>query len=424
MLRNFVLPDTLRSLKYKNYQFFFAAQALSLTALWMHRVAMGWLVFRLTGSDMALGVVDFVTSLPILLFSAFAGSIIEHCDLRKTLAITQSCCVCVALILAFCTLTGWVNFKIVLIMSFTLGLIDSFELPCRYAIVNFLVDKKEDVSNAVALNSMNFNMARMAGPTLAGFIIHATGEGFCFILNAFAYSSTLLAIKQMKMTKPAIGKKESTKVSIIKETIEGIKAANSFAPSKYILLLITFTGFFAFPVIVLMPSMAKGVFAGTPQTLGFLLMGVAIGALVGSIVMATLKSSKYHSWWATRTCVAFGIAVSLFAISPNSYIGVILAAPVGFCMVVSTIACNTLLQNMAPDDSKSRIMSLYTIAIVGIPPFGSLLAGKMGDMMGTRASLFICGLLASMCAYVIEHKLDIFHLKKEIITALNEQHVV
>jgi MFS family permease len=417
-----ILHGALRSLGSRNYRLFFTAQAISLTGLWMHRTAMGWLVYRLTNSDAALGLMDFAASFPIFLFTAFAGSMIEHWDLRKTLLYCQAACMAVALILAVTTLSGTITFNIVLCLSMALGFIDSFELPCRYSLVYYMVDRKSDVSNAVALNSLNFNTARMIGPTVGGFVIHAAGEGVCFLINALSYSSTLFAVKNMSMERPPIGRTDSTRRNPLADTIEGLKTARDFAPNRYLLLLISITGFFGFPSIVLMPAMAKSVLGGTPQTLGLLLMGVAVGALCGSLLMASLKINKSYISCCTRTCVGFGLSVLLFSLSRNIYMGIILAAPVGFCMVSSTIACNTLLQTMAPKESKSRIMALYTFALLGIPPFGSLLSGRIGDILGTEWALFISGAACAVTAYYFMKKIS--RLNIQIIAALHEQGVV
>jgi MFS family permease len=399
-------PETLRALRSRNYRLFFAAQSISLSGLWMHRVAMGWLVFRLTGSNSALGIMDFAASIPIFLFSPFAGALIEHWDLRKTLFWCQAICMAIAFQLAFLTLTGLVTFQVVVFMALFLGLVDSFELPCRYALVSYMVDRKEDVSNAVALNSTVFNVARMIGPTVAGFVIHLVGEGVCFLVNGLAYSSTLYAVKHMKMERPPVGKAVAGKNRPLADMIEGIRMARDFAPARYFLILIALTGFFAFPSLVLMPAMAKSVLGGTSETLGFLLMGVAIGALCGSLLMASLRSAATLSWWCTRACIGFGISVLLFSLSRRISFGIALAAPVGFFMVTSTISCNTLLQTMVPRESRSRIMALYTFAILGIPPFGSLLAGKLGDIVGTGWSLFLCGGLCAVSATYLMKKID------------------
>ncbi len=417
-----VIPDSLRALRSRNYRLFFMAQAISLTGLWMHRVAMGWLVFRLTGLNSALGMVDFAASISVFLFAPFAGALIERWDLRKTLFFCQIGCMTVAFVLAFLTLTGLVTFHIVVFMSLMLGMLDAFELPCRYSLVSYMVDRKEDLPNGVALNSINFNVARMIGPTIAGFAIHAVGEGVCFLMNGLAYSSTLFAVKKMKMEKPPIGKTDGGKCQPLRDTAEGLRMASNFAPTRYILMLIACTGFFCFPSIVLMPAMAKSVLGGTSQTLGFLLMGVAIGALIGSFMMASLKNTDRLSWLCSRTCLGFGISVALFSLSGNIYAGIALAAPVGFCMVTSTIACNTLLQSMVPAENRSRIMALYTMAILGVPPFGSLLAGRLGDKLGTDWALFICGAISALLSYYFLRKID--RLKGEISRALEDPEAV
>jgi len=414
-----VFPETLRALRSRNYRLFFTAQSISLTGLWMHRVAMGWLVFRLTGSNSALGIMDFAASLPIFLLSPFAGAVIERWDLRKTLFWCQACCMGMALLLAFLTATNLVAFRTVVVMALVLGLVDSFELPCRYSLVSYMVDRKEDISNAVALNSVVFNVARMIGPTVAGFVIHMVGEGICFLLNGLAYSSTLYAVKSMKMERPPIGRTGAGSSRPFADMAEGIRMARDFAPARYFLILIAATGFFAFPSLILMPAMAKGVLRGTPETLGFLLMGVAIGALCGSLLMASLKTPSTLSWWCTRACIGFGLSVVLFSLSRNIGLGIALAAPVGFFMVTSTISCNSLLQSMVPKENRSRVMALYTFAIMGIPPFGSLLAGKLGDLVGTSWSLFFCGCVCTVLAFFLKKKID--GLAPELRIALEKQ---
>ena len=414
-----VFPETLRALRSRNYRLFFTAQSISLTGLWMHRVAMGWLVFRLTGSNSALGIMDFAASLPIFLLSPFAGAVIERWDLRKTLFWCQACCMGMALLLAFLTATNLVAFRTVVIMALVLGLVDSFELPCRYSLVSYMVDRREDISNAVALNSVVFNVARMIGPTVAGFVIHLVGEGICFLLNGLAYSSTLYAVKNMKMERPPIGRTGVVRSRPFADMEEGIRMARDFAPARYFLILIASTGFFAFPSLILMPAMAKGLLHGTPETLGFLLMGVAIGALCGSLLMASLKSPSTLSWWCTRACVGFGLSVVLFSLARNIGLGIALAAPVGFFMVTSTISCNSLLQSMVPKANRSRVMALYTFAIMGIPPFGSLLAGKLGDLVGTSWSLFFCGCVCAFLAFFLAKRID--GLAPELRVALERQ---
>lgn len=411
-------PKTLRALNSRNYRLFFTAQAVSMTGLWMHRVAMGWLVYRLTGSNNALGIIDFAASFPIFLFTAFAGALVERWDLRKTLIVCQISCMCVALSLSLTTFTGIVSFPFVVCCSLVLGTIDSFELPCRYSLVSYLVDKREDVPNAVALNSMNFNLARMIGPTIGGFMIHLVGEGFCFLINGFAYLATVITVKKMKMERPPIGKTGKGGTPI-RDTVEGLKLVRAFEPYKLLLAIIAVTGVFCFPSIVLMPAMAKSVLHGTSETYGMLLFGVAVGALAGSLLMASLKSAAYHEWWCTKTCVGFGVATILFSFSTNIWMGVALAAPIGFCMVSCTITCNTLLQSMAPDNGKSRIMSLYTFAMVGVPPFGSLFAGSLGDMLGTRWALLICGIICTSADIFLMRKIDA--LRPQMLMALKKQ---
>lgn len=405
-VRRFELPDALGSLRGRNYRLFFFAQAITMSGLWMHRVAIGWLVFRITESNRALGIMDFCSALPVILFTALAGAIIERLDLRKMMIFCQAVCMAIGFILAFLTFSGLATFKLIVMLTLIRGTIDAFEMPTRYSLVSFLVDKKENLPNAVALNSTVFNVARMIGPTLAGFVIHAVGEAVCFLLNGAAYSSMILAMKKIKLDKPPISRSSSGKPAPIRDSIEGIRLARSFAPAKYLLLMIMLTGFFAFPAITLMPAMARGVLHGTSKTLGTLLMGVAVGALFASLIMASRKSPHGLGKLCSRTCVCFGAAVLVFSLAPNIPAAIVLAGPIGFTMVICTVSCNSMLQLMSPPESRSRVMSLYTLAIMGFPTFGSLLAGKLADTLGTNWALFICGGCCALQAFYFMRKLD------------------
>lgn len=372
----------------------------------MHRVAIGWLVFRITESNNALGIMDFCAALPVMLFTAFAGAVVERIDLRKIMITCQTGCMIIACILAFLTFTDLIVFRMIIVLTLIRGTLDSFEMPARYVLVSFLVDKKEDLPNAVALNSTVFNVARIIGPTMAGFVIHSVGEAICFLVNGAAYSSMIAAMKKISFEKPPICRPDSGTPTPVRDAIEGIAFVRGFAPAKYLLLLITLTCFFALPAIVLMPAMAGGVLQGTSKTLGSLLMGIAIGALFASLIMASRKSAHGLGKLCSRMCIAFGASVALFGLSPNVPMAIVFAAPVGFSMVCCTVSCNSLLQLMAPEESRSRVMSLYTLAIMGFPTFGSLLAGKLGDSLGTNWALIICGILCTAQALYFRKKLD------------------
>lgn len=415
-----VLPVALTALRSRNYRIFFIAQAISMSGLWMHRVAIGWLVYRVTESNSALGIMDFCAALPVMLFTALAGAIIERVDLRKMMVVCQTGCMIIACTMAFLTFTDLATFKILVILTLIRGTIDSFELPSRYSLVSFLVDDRRDLPNAVALNSTIFNLARMIGPTFAGYVIHAVGEAICFLLNGAAYSSMILAMKKIRLDKPPICREEyDAKASPLREAAQGVRLVKGFAPYRYLLFMITLTGIFCFPSITLMPAVARSVLGGTSQTLGALLMGVAVGALTASLIMASRKSPLGLGKICSRMCVAFGGAVTLFSFAPSIPFAIALAAPVGFTMVACTISCNSLMQLMAPPESRSRIMALYTLAITGFPTFGSLMAGRLGDLLGTNWALSICGVLCAIQAFYFMKKLDV--VDRQITRALISQ---
>jgi len=398
-----VLPKIIRALGSRNYRLFFFAQAVSLVGLWMQRVAMGWLIYRLTNATSALGKVDFAACIPSLILVGVTGPVLARVDLRKALYITQSLLSFSAALIALLTWTKWISYEWILWISLFLGTVNAFDMTARQSLVVYLVDHKEDMSNALALNSSLFNVARLIGPSVAGVLIHHIGEALCFATNSLAYTTTIFALRSTRMTnKPIIrGKPQEMKgKGMIRNMMEGIGYVRAFPPFFYSLMMVSAAGIFGFPYIVLMPAMARDTLGGNAKTMGVLLFAIGIGALIGSLIMAARKSPVGLDRWQMRTAMAFGVFVMFFSLTRSVRVAMLALVPLGFCMVTTIIACNTFLQSLVYDEHRSSMMSLYICCSVGIPPFGSVLVGGLGDIIGTPGALFISGLLCLLsCAY-------------------------
>ena len=407
------LPPIIRALESRNYRLFFCAQGVSQVGLWMQKVAMGWLVYRLTDSTRALGIIDFLSSFPTVLLIPLTGYMLPRLELRKVLLVTQTLLMCCAGLIGIFTLTNVITYWLLSCIALVIGLVNAFDMPVRQSMVVYMVDDKDNMSNALALNSSLFNVARLIGPSIAGVTIHHVGEGICFLINSVAYSSTIWAVKAMRLARSTVARKNGghgdnrseSRGEALREVFVGFRLLRLFPPFALILLLVTVTCLFGVPYLALMPAMARTVLGGTSKTMGTLLMCVGAGALVGSLLMASRKSPVGLDRWAMRCSIAFGIAVSLFALSRTVWLSMVLLAPVGFFMVTTVIACNTFLQTLVEDQYRSALMSLYVAAMTGIAPFGSILVGWMSEVIGTSMALCISGIVCVVGSFYCSHRL-------------------
>lgn len=403
-----VLPKIIRALGSRNYRLFFFAQAFSQIGLWMQRVAMGWLIYRLTSAPSALGKVDFAACIPSLILVGVTGPVLSRVDLRKALLLTQSLLSLSAALIALLTWGNLISYTWILWISLFLGFVNTFDMTARQSLVVHLVDHKDDMSNALALNSSLFNVARLIGPSIAGFTIHHIGEALCFALNSFAYTATIFALRATRMENKPIARskdKDPRGKGLLRNLYDGVSYVRAFPPFFYSLMMAAAAGIFGFPYLVLMPAMARDVLNGNAKTMGVLLFAIGIGALTGSLMMAARKSPVGLDRWQTRTAMAFGVFVMLFSLTRTVSFAMMALVPLGFCMVTTLIACNTFLQSLVYDEHRSSLMSLYICASVGIPPFGSIFVGQLGDVIGTSAALFISGALCLLSCWYLYLKM-------------------
>ncbi|MDZ7270861.1 MAG: MFS transporter [candidate division KSB1 bacterium] len=378
----------LRALRHRNFRLYFAGQGVSLIGTWLQQTAMGWLVYRLTNSAFLLGVVGFTGLVPAFVFTPLAGVLADRFDRRKLLILTQLLAMVQALTLGALALTGVVAFWQIVPLSVFLGVVNALDAPVRQAFVLDMVERREDLGNAIALNSSMFNGARLVGPSLAGMLIAATGEGLCFVINGLSYLAVVGALLLMR-TQRQRGTERA--LPVLREMREGIHYAAHSEPIRALLLYISVVSLVGMPYLVLMPVFARDILHGGPHTLGFLMASAGLGALAGALTLAARSTVVGLGRWIVRATCAFGLGLMSFGLSRAVWLSYALLALTGFGMMVSMASCNTMLQTIAEDDKRGRVMSLYTMAFMGMMPFGNLLSGALASKVGAPATLVLCG---------------------------------
>lgn len=388
----------LRALGSRNYRLFFMGQSISLIGLWIQRVALSWLVYRITLSPLSLGFVDFIGQIPVFFLTLFTGVWIDRWELKNLLIITQWLAVLQAFLLAGLTLTGSVAYWHIVVLSAFLGLVNAFDMPARQAFVIRLVDQKEDLGNAIALNSSLFNTARLIGPSIAGVAIGAVGEGICFLVNGFSFLGTIAALKAIRVTESGSRAKPRPGLSGV---LDGLEYAYNFPPIRALIFLLALLSLLGLPYLVMLPIFAREVLGGGPQTLGYLLASSGVGALGGTFCLALRKSPVGLGRVVALATALFGISLSLFSLSRYAALSIPLMSFVGFGMVLAISSCNTLLQALVDEHMRGRLMSLYVMSLIGIGPIGSLMAGASAKYIGAPATLFIGGIfcIAAACFF-------------------------
>jgi len=390
-----------RAFKYRNYRLFFTGQGISLIGTWMQRIAMSWLVFRLTNSSFLLGLVGFTSQIPTFILCPFAGVIADRVDRLRIMIVTQILSMIQAGILAFLVISNRISVWHVVILSVILGMVTAFDIPSRQSFIIKMVDKREDLGNAIAMNSFMFNSARLIGPSLAGIIISAFGDGICFLLNAISYIAIISALFAMKV-KPDERAKSNNRI------LEDLKIGSAYTfgipPIRNVLLLLGLVQFVGMPYTVLMPLFAKNILGGDANTLGFLMAGVGCGALFGAIFLASRKNAQGLDRIIPMASTIFGIGLIFFSLSRVFATSLLLISLCGFGMMVQMASCNTVLQTIIDDDKRGRVMSFYTMAFMGPAPFGSLLGGWAASHIGAPNTLIIGGIISILGAVIFATK--------------------
>jgi MFS family permease len=401
---------TFRTLRYRNYRLFFGGQMISLVGTWMQQVALTWLVYRLTGSAFLLGVVGFASQFPSFLIAPLAGVLADRVNRHRVVIITQVLSMLQATLLAVLTLTGMIQVWHIIALSAFLGLINSFDIPTRQSFLLDMIENKEDLWNAIAINSSMFNGARLIGPSIAGLVIASVGEGLCFLLNAVSYVAVILALLAMKINQKK--KTDRPPQRVLEGFREGFHYAFGFVPIRNILLLIALVSMMGMPFTVLMPIFAKDILHGGPHTLGFLMGATGVGALTGALTLASRKSVLGLGRWIPAAAAIFGLGLVAFSISHVFWLSMFLLFVVGVGMMTQMASSNTILQTISDDDKRGRVMSFYTMSFMGMTPFGSLFAGSLASTIGAPATLLMSGIVCILGAAVFARQLPV--LRKEI----------
>jgi MFS family permease len=393
-----------RSLRYRNFRLFFAGQSLSLIGTWIQLTAMPWLVYHVSGSVVLLGVIGFAGQIPALLLSPFSGVLTDRWNRYRILVVTQILSMLQALLLAVFFFTGVLEIWHIALLSVFLGCINAFDTPARQSLFIEMIGNKEDLGNAIALNSSMVNAARLVGPSIAGILIAYTNEGVCFLINGISYLFVLISLLAMKLNKHAIHHK---KTNLFQDLKEGIRYVAGFAPLKYLILSIGLSSLMGMQFGVFLPVFAKDILSGGSHTFGFLMGASGVGALAAALYLASKKSVIGLFRRIPFAAFVFGAGLLCFSFSRNLSLSLLLIMMTGLGMMFQTAASNTIIQTITDDHMRGRVMSFYNMAFMGAAPFGSLIAGGLAGLIGAPYTMMSGGICIIAGALFFWYKLPV-----------------
>lgn len=396
----------LRALRHRNFQLFFSGQLISLIGTWMQQVAQSWLIFRLTHSPVLLGFVGFCGQIPSFILGPFGGYVADTFNRRKTLIVTQSAAMVLAIILAGLTLGGVIQQWHIFLLAALLGIVNAFDVPVRQAFLVQMVER-EDLMNAIALNSSMFNGARIVGPAVAGLLVAAIGEGWCFFANGVSYVAVIIGLAMMT---PRL-LPQSASSSPLANIVEGFRFVGRTAPIRALLLLLGLASFAGMPYTVLMPVFADDIFHAGARGLGLLMGASGAGALIGSVMLAMRSTVRGLGNWVAMASMTFGASAIAFAFSRSFVVSMILLVPVGAAMMVQMASSNTLIQSMVPDELRGRVMAVYSMMFVGLGPIGALIAGALAHRIGAPITVAAGGVLTILGAVAFAMRLPLLRVE-------------
>lgn len=377
-----------RALRHRNFQLFFFGQSISVIGNWMTRVATMWLVYRLTQSTLMLGVVSFAGQIVSFALGPFAGVWVERLNRRRLLVWTQAAGAVQSLGMAVLTLAHIITVREIVALTAMQGIINSFDMPGRQSFLGQMVDDRDDLGNAIAINSSMANGARLIGPAIAGLLIHAVGEGWCFLIDGLSYFAVIGSLLMMRIRPVDLRRHTS---SMVEQMREGWDYVRSFTPVRTILLLFALISLMGYSYSVLLPVFAAQILHGGAKTLGWLTGASGVGALISALSLAVRKTADGLATMVPIAAATLGIALILFGFSSTLWISLVLMIFVGFGLMQCASASNTIIQSLVPEDKRGRAMSYYTMAFFGGSPFGSLMAGVLAHTIGAPRTVVITG---------------------------------
>jgi MFS family permease len=415
MTRRRELPDALRALRHRNYRLFFFGQLVSLSGTWMQSVAQSWLAYRLTGSAAMLGLVGFAGQIPALLFSPAGGLVADRFDRRRVLVATQASAMALAFALAALTLAGRISIHGILALAALSGVVNAFDIPTRQAFAADMVGK-DDLVNAIALNSSVFNGARVAGPAAAGLLVAAIGEGWCFFWNGVSYVAVIAGLLAMRLARRPRPGRHPPALQSLREGFDFVRDNRPVAALLLLLGLVSLTGM---PYSVLMPVFADEILGGGARTLGLLMGATGCGALLGAAALATRKSVRGLGGFVAVSAGGLGVALVAFAFSRDFALSVALLVPVGFFMMSEMASSNTLIQSLTPDALRGRVIALYAMMFMGMAPLGALAAGFAAARIGAPATVAAGGAVCIAGALLFARRLPALRAEaRQMVVAL------
>ena len=384
-IANIAVVPALRS---RNYRLFFFGQGVSLIGTWMTQTATIWLVYQLTNSALMLGIVGFTSQIPSLFLAPFGGVLVDRFNTHRILVIAQIFAMMQSLTLAVLALTGTIHIWHFIFLSLFQGVINAVDAPARQAFVPEMVEKRDDLASAIALNSSLVNGGRLIGPAIAGFLIAGIGAAYCFLIDGLSYIAVIAALLAMQLKPKKITVKTG---NILQRLQEGFVYVYNFAPIRSILLLLALFSIMAMPYVTLVPIFATKILAGNAQTLGFLMAASGVGAIGGGIYLSTRKTVVGLGDIIAAAPAICGVGIIIFAVSRILWLSILMSAIIGLGSILTISSSNTVIQTIVEDDKRGRVMSLFTMSFLGMVPFGNLLAGFFADRIGATNTLIIGG---------------------------------
>jgi MFS family permease len=378
-----------RSLEHRNYRLFFMGQGISLIGTWMQMTAVAWLVWRLSHSSLLLGLVGFAARIPTFALAPFAGVLVDRVNRHRLIILTQVLSMAQALLLAGLMYSGRLAIWHIVVLSLLLGVINALDVPARQSFIVQLLDRREDLTNAIALNSSMVNGARLIGPSIAGILIASAGETFCFLLNGVSYLAVLAGLLLMRV-------RPNTRVgrhtAVLENLREGFRYSFGFPPIRHLLLLLALVSLTGASYTQLLPIFAEQILHGGARTQGFLVSAAAVGALIGALYLAGRRSVRGLGRLIAWAPAVFGVGLIALGLSPWLWLTLLVMPVIGIGMMVQMAATNTVLQTIVDDDKRGRVMSFYSMAFMGMVPLGSLLAGILAHFLGAPLAVILGGI--------------------------------
>jgi MFS family permease len=393
-----------RALRHRNYRLFFVGQSISLIGTWLTQVAASWLVYRLTDSALLLGLAAFAGQAPLFFLGPLSGVIVDRLDRRGVLVFTQVCSMLQSALLAYFALRGTIGVAHILALNLFQGLVNTLDMPARQSMLVDLLEDRGDLPNAVALNSSMVNAARLVGPTLGGFLIAAVGEGACFLVDAVSYLAVIVSLLQLRVrARPRSGEE----THVLSQLREGLSYALGFPPIRALLILLAVASLLGMPYATLMPMLVRTLFHGDARSLGFMMACSGVGALCGALYLASRGSvlglGRVIAWGGGL----FGVSLIALSSSRSALISALVLVLIGFSMMLQMASSNTILQTIVDESRRGRVLSLYSVAVFGVAPFGSLLAGALADHIGVQGTLAVGGLTCLISALFFARALPV-----------------